>query len=137
MTAEIEFNVAITNGAQIAAQLLGYGPRLEAEMGDAMQEIVDELSMYMVGIMHWQHTSGALELSVLEDSQVLDPWHAEIGSSRPYAARRNWGFSGMTDSLGRTYPDDPGAYYLDDTLEDNTAFIEDRINLAVYFALGI
>jgi len=60
--------------------------------------------------MHWQNPTGALAGSFSYDG------HSEIGSSLPYARRREFGFSGRTDSLGRTYTNDPGGFYMRDTL---------------------
>lgn len=48
-----------------------------------------------------------------------------------YAWRRDRGFSGMTDSLGRFYPDDPGVYYMEDTLAAEEDWIVARVKSAV------
>lgn len=136
MSADIKFSVDIQNGAQIAARLLGYGGYLETEMYLAMDDIVQMMIPVVQGNMHWMHPTGDLESSIDEDSRVIDAWHAEIGSSLPYAARREWGFSGMTDSLGRYYADDPGAYYLSMALTDHQSDIQERINYAVMSALN-
>ncbi len=47
------------------------------------------------------------------------PWLGEVGviSAVRYGRRRELGFSGMTDRLGRFYPNDPGAFYLRDALQ--------------------
>ncbi len=57
---------------------------------------------------------------------VISPWLGVVGATNnvAYARRREFGFSGMTDSLGRYYPDDPGAFYLRDGLNDSRADIE-------------
>jgi hypothetical protein len=49
---------------------------------------------------------------------VHSPWHGEVGviSAVPYGQRREKGFSGMTDSLGRYYANDPGSFYLRNAL---------------------
>ena len=124
----IDFNVDIKGGTQIAAQLLGYGQSLEASMYAAMQDVVEILVAASQGNMHWKNPSGDLEDSISEDSSVIDAWHAEIGSSLPYAARRNWGFDGA-DSLGRVYHD-LGAFFLDNALTDHSLDIEERIGIA-------
>lgn len=63
---------------------------------------------------------------------VPSPYLGAVGVTRsvPYARRRELGFSGMTDSLGRYYPDDPGAYYLHDALKDNEPFIAETFAAA-------
>lgn len=58
--------------------------------------------------------TGALAGSIVA---VRDnPYTVEVGSDSPYAARREYGFSGQTDSLGRYYANDPGVFYLTDAL---------------------
>lgn len=49
---------------------------------------------------------------------VRTPFLGEVGVGVqvPYARRRELGFSGMTDRLGRYYAQDPGAFYLRDGL---------------------
>lgn len=126
----IDFNIQVKGGTQIAAQLLGYGSSLEASMSEAMQDVVEILSDAATANMHWKNPSGDLEDSIYEDSQVIDAWHAEVGSSLPYAARREWGFSGMVDSLGRYFRDDPGAFYLTHAQQDHSLDITERIQYA-------
>lgn len=127
----IDFNVDVQDGIRIAAKLLGYEGYLESSMHDAMYDIVEILANAAVGNMHWKNPTGVLEASIFADSRVIDNWNAEVGSSLPYAARREWGFSGKTDSLGRYYEEDPGAYYLTNALGDHQSDLEDRINYAV------
>lgn len=62
----------------------------------------------------------------LEDSvsvRMVSEYMAFIGpdpgeAASVYAARRNWGFSGMTDILGRFFSYDPGIYYAEESIED-------------------
>lgn len=53
-----------------------------------------------------------------------------------YARRRNWGFSGMTDSLGRHFTNDPGVYYMEGTVTAETDWIISRFKKAVSQALA-
>lgn len=53
----------------------------------------------------------------------------------PYAWRRDRGFSGMTDSLGRTFTNDPGIFYMENALEKNAVWIGKTFNWAVNQAL--
>lgn len=64
--------------------------------------------------------------------QVKDsPFEVTVGSDDPKAARRNWGFSGMTDSLGRYYPNDPGIYYAEDGMNESLDEIEQRMTAQI------
>ena len=53
-----------------------------------------------------------------------------------YDRRREYGFTGMTDSLGRTYKFDPGKPYMHPALDDNRPIIEALMTDAVVAALG-
>lgn len=83
--------------------------------------------------MNWQNPTGALSDSIhfIQTSAT----YFEIGSDLPYANRREYGFSGMTDSLGRYYANDPGAYYmqtsLDNSLPEAAALYEAAIEAAL------
>lgn len=69
------------------------------------------------------------------------PWmksktEMEIIVAKPYGRRREKGFSGMTDSLGRFYPHDPAKPYLGHAMEQEGAMIEGLMTDAVNNALG-
>ena len=125
----IGFSVDL-EGAKLAASLLGVSSLLADEMAAAMTDIEIMLVDDVMGSMHWQNPTGDLEDSILTDSSS-STWSAKIGSALPYTQRRERGFSGMTDSLGRYYPDDPGAFFLEDTLDADTDYINQRIQQAV------
>lgn len=59
-----------------------------------------------------------------------------VFNDSPYAWRRDRGFSGMTDSLGRFYPNDPGVYYMENALTTETDWIAARFKKAVRLALN-
>lgn len=69
--------------------------------------------------------------------RVISPWLGEVGVGReiPYAHRRERGFSGMTDSLGRYYPYDPGIEYLGRALREAQPFIGTTFRTATVFAI--
>ena len=68
---------------------------------------------------------------------VESPWRGVVGVGQevPYARRREFGFSGMTDSLGRFYPNDPGAFYLHTGLQRSQAFIGTAFTAATELAI--
>ena len=68
---------------------------------------------------------------------VESPWRGVVGVGQevPYARRREFGFSGMTDSLGRYYPSDPGAFYLHTGLQRSQAFISSAFTAATELAI--
>jgi hypothetical protein len=54
----------------------------------------------------------------------------------PYGRRREYGFSGMTDSLGRYYANDPGKPYMQPALDDNRELVLEIMKVSVMDALG-
>jgi hypothetical protein len=125
---DIGFSIAIPNGTQAAASFLGWGDQLNASMIGTMSIIVDRLQSDAVDNMQWMNPTGALSQS---GYTVATVWQGIVGYTVPYARRREYGFSGMTDSLGRFYPDDPGKFYLTRALDSNMAFIASSIAATV------
>ena len=115
------------------AQFAGFGTLLSEEVQQAMDEAGSLLVASAQGNMHWQHPSGALEESIHVMNE--SPYEIEVGSDLPYARRREKGFSGMTDSLGRTFHNDPGQPYLAPALAENQSAILASIDEAVERAL--
>ncbi len=67
--------------------------------------------------MNFQNPTGNLADSV--GVQMSSEYLAYIGPEGvPYAWRRDRGFSGMTDRLGRYYPHDPGIFYAEYSISD-------------------
>jgi hypothetical protein len=91
------------------AAFAGFGVLLSEEVQGAMTQGAGILIEAMRADMHWKTGDGTLANSL---TQITDsPYEVQVGSDDPKAARRNWGFSGKTDSLGRYYANDPGAFY--------------------------
>jgi hypothetical protein len=67
---------------------------------------------------------------------VVSPTEVDIAVGVPYGRRRELGFSGMTDSIGRYYPYDPGKPYAEPAVEEDSPLIEMLISEAVYMAFG-
>jgi len=114
---------AITNLAR-------FGAFLEPEMGAAMSQIGDIIVQAAVANTWavFEAPTGALADSI---RAILDgPMAVEVGSDSPYAARREFGFSGQTDSRGRFYANDPAKPYLTPALEQNSDQILQVMGLA-------
>jgi hypothetical protein len=135
MPANFDFSVEMPEGTKAAASLQGVSQVLGAEMRKAMVDIEGHLMISAVSFMHWKNPSGKLEQSIFRDSRVISNWQTIVGSKRPYAARREYGFSGMTDSLGRLYKDDPGQGFMEESLTGNVDYIESRIAQAAETAM--
>ena len=82
----------------------------------------------------WMNPTPLLDLSF---TMTPRSYGAEVGSDLPYSRRREFGFSGKTDSLGRYYAHDPGAFYLKKTLQDLPSHVGDALNqLAQYMGIA-
>lgn len=65
---------------------------------------------------------------------VVSPTEVDLAVGVPYGRRRELGFSGMTDSLGRYFPNDPAKPYLAPAVESDRDLIRERLKLAVLSA---
>jgi hypothetical protein len=113
-----------------------------AQMSGWSAFLTDSLSIYMVKIGDllveeaqentWKafaDPTGDLADSI--QSFLVPPWEVEIGVGVPYGRRREYGFSGMTDSLGRYYANDPAKPYLRPALEASQGKIAEMLDAAV------
>lgn len=82
----------------------------------------------------FQHNSSG-GLSDTLQSGFTSTTESFVGSALPYARRREYGFSGQTDVLGRYYPNDPGIAYLShavaDHLDEYQALFEQSLTIAL------
>lgn len=63
-------------------------------------------------------------------------FQSAVTSGVPYNWRREEGFSGMTDSLGRFYPYDPGILYMHNAFDAKEMDVFHLVELATARALG-
>ena|SRR5450755_1678121 len=90
----------------VRAGMEGVGTAMKAQVAAHIIELIPTNT-------HWQNGTDELDNSFYFDGN-------SVTSDLPYARRREEGFSGMTDSLGRFYPNDPGGFYMQQTLEQVT-----------------
>jgi hypothetical protein len=119
------------------AQLYGFqlllSPEIQQAMSDGGQLLVEALR----NNMHWMNPTGTLSDSWL--ALTTSPYEIQVSSADPKAARRNWGFSGQTDRLGRYFANDPGSFYIENGMSDASALILSGMDvgaLAVMARLG-
>jgi hypothetical protein len=100
-------------------------------IGEAMPQSLDELEQASQSMMfgNFINPTGNVESSFTKT--VDSPWRAELGNDAPYAQRLNYGFSGMTDSLGRTYSFWPAYHWAQGAIEMATPYITDIFKGAV------
>ncbi len=116
-----------SNASEVAAKLQTFPVLLKGHLFDAMGRTLDGMQYYAVDFMYsnFKNPQGPLEdafYQVIEDTG--SGVQGQLVNPMVYAWRREKGFSGMTDSLGRYYAHDPGIEYMTHTLDDqsNIAF---------------
>jgi hypothetical protein len=116
------------------ARFAGFPTYLSDEVQQALSEAGSLLVASAQANMNWKNGTGALLSSIAVTSE--SPYEVIIGSDLPYARRREYGFTGLTDSLGRTFKDDPGAFYMTNAMQDNQSAILASVDAGVERALN-
>lgn len=126
-----------SNALAVAARLGLLGTVLMSSLGAATKQSLDNLEMHAQNYMY-----SNFEYNPRPPTNQLEEGFTQTLTSTPdtitgqlinpvvYAWRRDRGFTGMTDSLGRTYALDPvnasSMYYMENTLKDPTNLTEIR-----------
>src|SRR5437764_10382619 len=95
-----------TNAGDIAARLMLFRPLMQAALFDAMGRSLDDMQQYAVNFMwsNFKNPTGPLEDAFYQVIEATgDGITGSLINPSPYAWRREAGFSGMTDSLGRYF----------------------------------
>lgn len=112
-----------------------FSPMMQAQMAIAMARIGTHLVTVARGNMHWMKPTGKLSASMhvanTSSTQVV------VGTDLPYGWRREKGYSGMTDRIGRYYRFDPGQYYMTKALISTIPYGIRQIESAAFRALGV
>ena len=118
------------------SRLTEFDMMLALFFGEAMATSLDELEAASQAMMAagFKNPTGVLETAFRK--RVSNPFRAILGNYLPYAQRRNYGFSGMTDSLGRFYPHDPGIEWAEGAVEMATPYVEEIFRKAVLDAIA-
>lgn len=116
-----------SNADELMAELLSKVAGMPTATDELKQKVAQAIVARIPSNMHWKSGDGTLAGSFYASSRGVE-------SDLPYARRREEGFSGRTDSLGRTYTNDPGAFYLKTTITQitddvNSAFGEEMTAL--------
>lgn len=118
-------------------QLIGFkallAPEITLALSDSGSKIVSDAQA-----ITWQvfaNPTGMLASSIY--FYVVSPTEVAIGVGVPYGRRREFGFSGMTDSLGRFYPYDPAKPYAAPALDMNRESTRTRVAEGVLAAFGM
>lgn len=130
-----EFAISLESDAQaVIAKIAGATGQWGKDALVAAQAVGKVIVAMIPSETDWVNPTPLLDLSFTVSAR---PYGAEAGSDLPYSRRREFGFSGKTDSLGRYYAHDPGAFYLQKTLQDLPSHVGDALNqLAQYMGIA-
>ena len=111
-----------------------YETVLEPALLKAMDASISMIQAYATDFMwsHFRHPTGALEEAW--EVEELTPYRTSLANTSPYARRRNYGFSNMTDALGRYYAHDPGIGWAEITLVAEQYKVRDQFQAAIDYA---
>jgi hypothetical protein len=106
---------------------------LQKYLIDATHDGLGDLEIYTQNYMYATFINpeaGTLETNFTQDvEETGNGVKGYLINDSPYAWRREQGFSGKTDSLGRFYPNDPGIAYMANTVlmkDDDMVLIYER-----------
>lgn len=106
----------------VMSQFSQFHETLRKHIANATERSASRIGDGMIAHMDFQNPTGQLEDSVAVVMQ--SEYMAWIGSPLPYSWRRDRGFSGKTDSLGRYYEHDPGMFYAEVALDDTDVLLD-------------
>lgn len=118
------------------ARLEGFAALLDPQVQAAMV-LSGELLVATAQANTWQvfdNPSGALASSIY--FWVAGPEEVDVAVGVPYGRRREMGFDGMYDSLGRGPFHDPAKPYLQPAVDASRDQIQELMTIAVYDAWG-
>ena len=119
---------------QRIAQLSAFDALLAPALLDATGKSLEAVQSYAVDYMEstFMNPTGELEGAFYQVIELVgSSIEGKLINPSAYAWRRDRGFSGMTDSLGRYFPYDPGIEYAETALAAEIPAIEHYFSDAV------
>lgn len=133
----LDFSFGFDPGSlQKLVELRGFSALLDPEIVEALKWSSD-LIVTTAKANAWEvfdtHPTEGIENSIY--AYMNNPMEFVVAVGAPYGRRREMGFTGMTDALGRFYASDPGKPYLLPAVEEDQELISLRVEQAVNNAL--
>lgn len=132
------FSLGFDPGSLAAiTKLEGFAALLNPEIADALTQ-AGELLVTTAQANTWAvfaNPTGALADSIY--FWVAGPTEVDLAVGVPYGRRREYGFDGMYDSLGRGPFHDPAKPYMQPALDEDKPMVQELIATAVYNAWGM
>ncbi len=141
MSGSFTLSIVVDPAALAAARSMAdWQPTLQAELAPAIETSLQNMATTAIGFCfaNFMNPSGALEGNFTTQGPMISGASVlgYLVNDSPYAWRREKGFSGMTDSLGRTYTYDPGIAYMENTLMADMSMVLQNVQAAVQAALA-
>jgi hypothetical protein len=133
----MDFHASLDPGSlEELVRLQGFASLLNPEITQGLTEAGTLLTNAAVANTWsvFDRPSGALANSIYP--YVISPTEVAVAVGVPYGQRREKGFSGMTDALGRHYVNDPAKPYLQPAVDDHQQEVAEIMEMAVNTALG-
>lgn len=114
----MDFHASLDPGSLAAlVRMAGFEALLLPEVQGALTEAgnLTVSTAQQIAESEFQNPSGEFSDSLY--FWIISPEEVAVAAGVPYAQRLNYGFSDMTDSLGRYYPYWPAYHWADQTLE--------------------
>lgn len=105
----------------VMSQFSQFEETLKKHIGEATARAALLIGATGQANMHFMHPTERLHDSI--EADLRSEYLAWIGSSLPYAHRREFSFKGP-DSLGRMFPNDPAMLMFTNALQDDSMLLE-------------
>jgi hypothetical protein len=133
----MDFHIGFDPGSlEEIVRLQGFGALLDPSISQGLIQSSTVLTNAAVANTWRVFTNSSGKLASTIYPYVVSPTEVAIAVGSPYGRRREKGFSGMTDSLGRYYANDPGKPYLQPALDEHQQDVMTIMGQAVNTALG-
>lgn len=109
---------------------------LDPALVNMLQQSVEDMQQIATNYMYATFINPGNGVETAWAPQVQSTTLATLTNTAPYARRLNYGFSGMTDSLGRTFAYWPDYHWVEYTLAAVTPDIEQYFVTGFEAALG-
>lgn len=133
----MDFHASFDPGSlQEITRLQGFAALLNPEVTQGLTEAGTLLTNAAVANTWSVFANPSGELADTIYPYVISPTEVAIAVGAPHGRRREKGFSGMTDALGRFYANDPAKPYLQPAVDDHQQEVAEIMEMRVNAALG-
>lgn len=114
-----------------ARQIQFWPTALKIRLREALVASLSDLHLAAVSEMDTLFLNPSGELAGSLKESPYSELEGDLYTLDPKAFRREYGFSGKTDRLGRYYANDPGISYMHLAVDDSYVYIQNNYELAI------